>query len=53
MEYLWIFPALIVYAFICGFVIHLISDRHNRRERRRAARLYNGREAIYRVRYLP
>lgn len=50
MEYLWIIPALILYAFVCGFVIHLISDRHNRAERRHARRLYNGREAIYHVR---
>ena len=50
MEYLWIFPAFILYTFACGFVIHLISDRHNRTERRRVQRLYNGREAVYRVR---
>ena len=50
MDYLWIFPAFILYTFACGFVIHLISDRHNRHERRRVQRLYNGREAIYRVR---
>ena len=49
MEYLWILPAFILYTFTCGFVIHLISDRHNRTERRRAKRLYNAREAIYKA----
>lgn len=36
MQYLWIFPALLLYTFVCGLIIHLIEDRHNRAERRRA-----------------
>lgn len=49
MEFLWIIPGTIVYTLACAFTIHLISDRHNRQQRR-ARTLYNGREAIYHVR---
>ena len=52
MLWLLIIPAILVYTFLCGLIIHLISDRINRKARRRATyirKLYNGREAKYRV----
>ena len=49
MQYLWIVPALILYTFICGLIIHLIEDRHNRKTRREAARLRKAWDRIYRA----